>query len=398
MAANETVAVVLSGGGARGAYEIGVLSALLPALDRRGERPRLVVGTSIGALNAAYLAATADEPVEALLPRAEQAWLDISPRRIWRGPVGPRVVTQLATYGAHLFGLHRGPWGLLDPKPVTTRIADIVDFDQLHANAANGRVHVAVVATSAFTSETVVFHTGGADAPRDAKRGISYWPTPDLGPEHVQASTAIPGAFPAVKVKAPEGARGWYFDGGVRLNTPIKPAIALGADRILVIGLNSTGRGRPPQGDPRPDIFDGAGQIVQAVFADPLANDVHALAHDNRMVVQARRGQVELHDRRVIPYAFVSPEEPDSLGRIAQRVFKEHYPWTRTALRGDELAVLGRLLGAGEDPLHGELFSYLFFAREFTRPLLELGRQDGERWLQLDHDDGPWRIERGPPA
>jgi NTE family protein len=398
MAGNETVAVVLSGGGARGAYEIGVLSALLPELEQRGERPRLIIGTSIGALNAAYLAATAQKPVKAVLEGAERAWLEISPRKIWRRPIGPRVVTRAAAYGAHVLGFHRGPWGLLDSRPVTTRIADIVEFDKLRANVRDGHVRVAVVTTFAFTSETVVFHAGGPSPPFDGKRGITYQATPDLGPEHVQASTAIPGAFPAVEITSPEAAQGWYFDGGVRLNTPIKPAISMGADRILVIGLNSIARGRLPEDDRRPDVLDGSGQIVQAMFADPLANDVHLLVHDNRMVAEARRGGVDLPDRRVIPYAFVSPELPDSIGRIAQRSFKDHYPWTRGALRGDELAVAGRLLGAGENPLHGELFSYLFFAPEFTRRLLELGKQDGQRWLQQAHDDGPWRIESEPPV
>src|SRR5919202_4994765 len=114
-----------------------------------------------------------------------------------------------------------------------------------------------VTTTSALSSRTVVFHAGGPNPERDRIRQIDYVETP-LVPEHVLASGAIPGLFPAVHVPAPEHARGWYFDGGTRLNTPIKPALELGADRIVVIGLNSVARG-PDElaGDDKPDVFEG---------------------------------------------------------------------------------------------------------------------------------------------
>src|SRR4051812_21571514 len=123
---DETTAVVLAGGGARGAYEIGVLSQLLPALEKRGGRPTLFVGPSIGALNAAYLAATASDPLGVLIPEAEKIWRDISPRKIWRRSLGPRVARQLAAYGIHVLGARRRPCGVLDAEPVAKTIAGIV--------------------------------------------------------------------------------------------------------------------------------------------------------------------------------------------------------------------------------------------------------------------------------
>src|SRR5213078_4908205 len=97
---------------------------------------------------------------------------------------------------------------------------------------------VAVATTSALTGRTVVFHAGGREPEHDSVRQIDYVAT-KLDGTHIRASGAIPGLFPAVLVDAPEHARGWYFDGGTRLNTPIKPALELGAERLVVIGLNS---------------------------------------------------------------------------------------------------------------------------------------------------------------
>jgi NTE family protein len=390
------VALVLAGGGARGAYELGVLSELLPVLAARGERPTVIVGTSIGAMNAAYLAATAHDPdLPAVLAAGARAWETIRPRDIWRPPFAPQVLRPLASYAAQLLGARGGPWGLLDPRPTPATIARIVDVERLRANAAADLVRLAIVTTSAFTSETVVFVAGGDAPDPDPVRGITYRATPWLGVPHIQASMSIAGALPAAQITEPDRDRGWYLDGGVRLNTPIKPAIALHANRVLVVGLNAIGIGRPATDDSRPDLFDGLAQLVQGTLADPLRGDVSTLARDNALVREAEKAGVELDDRRVIPYAFVAPSEPDGIGRIAQEVFRECFPWTRAALRGDDLAVLGRLVGAGEDPLHGELFSYLFFAPEFTSRLLELGRVDARRWLAQEHDDGPWRV--GPP-
>src|SRR5204862_3860032 len=141
---------------------------------------------------------------------------------------------------------------------------------------------VAVTATSAYSGRTVVFHAGGGTPPPDPVRQIDYVDT-ELRPEHVRASGAIPVIFPPVHVAVPERARGWYYDGGTRLNTPIKPALALGAERVVVIGLNSIARapGDRLAAELRPNLFEGAAQIVQALLIDRLVEDVRELAEEN---------------------------------------------------------------------------------------------------------------------
>jgi NTE family protein len=115
------------------------------------------------------------------------------------------------------------------------------------------------------------------------------------------------------------------------------------------------------------------------------------------MVIEAEHGGVSLTGKRVVPYTFVAPKEPDSIGRIAEDVYNATRRSWKALLRRDDLAVLGRLMGAGRDPLHGDLLSYLFFAPEFTRELIALGRCDGKRWVRARHDDGPWRLRSDPP-
>lgn len=392
------VGLVLAGGGARGAYELGALAVLLPVLEARGERPRVIVGTSVGALNASFLAATADRPVAEVVERGIEVWSRMRFEDVLAHLGSPGALRRLTRYVGQFLGVPGARLdALLDPAPLRDTLAGIVQFDAIERNVAAGALHsAAVVGTSALTSRSVVFHRGGKPVRRDDKRGIDYVDVGAAGltEEHVLASSAIPGAFPAVHVATPERARGWYVDGGTRLNTPIKPALELGAERIVVIALNAIGA-PPIAGDPgplageqRPDALAGAAQLLQAVLVDPLANDVATLATLNVLLDE---NGADVAGKRQIPYIFVRPGERDAIGRIAQRVFNEHYAHLGDALRSHDLAFLGRAVAGGSDPAHGELLSYLFFAPELARELIALGRADAERWLADDeHDEGPW--------
>ena len=392
---------MLAGGGARGAYELGALSVLLPHLERRGERPRVIVGTSVGALNTAYLAARAHEPAERVVEDGRRIWTELTFEQILEPVASLRSLARIGRYLGQIVGVPGMRLeSLLDPAPLRDTVRRVVSFEQLERNVAAGALErAAVVATSAHTSRSVVFHCGPASPAADAKRGIDYVGT-ELTEEHVLASAAISGVFPAAHVAAPARAGGWYFDGGARLNTPIKPALALGADRVVVVALNSIAAG-PDQlaGEQRPDALEGAGQVVQAVLIDPLVHDVRKLATVNQMVSEATgdRHTRPPAGKRAIPYIFVAPRGRHTVGELAMRIFRARYKRLRHALRSPDLALLGRVVAGGSDPLHGELFSYLLFAPEFTRALFELGRNDAERWLAEPHDDGPWQLGPLPP-
>jgi NTE family protein len=387
-----TVALVLAGGGARGAYEVGALSVLLPVLEERGERPRIIIGTSVGALNASFLAANAHLSASQLIPSALEVWESIS----WGGVARPLLsggsLQRVGEYAGEVLGVPGVRLeSLLDPDPLRVTLRERVDFDQLRRNVRARRLDVAgVVATSALTSRSVVFHSGLDSPPRDRRRGIDYVKAV-LAEEHVLASAAIPGIFPAVHVERPRAGRGWYFDGGTRLNTPIKPALEFGAERVVVIALTSLAPG-PARlaGEERPDALQGAGQILLGLLEDQLTSDLQTLATINGLTTATR--VVAGHKRRV-PYIAIAPASRNAVGEIALRVLREHYSGPLQAIRSPDLTLLARLLAGGADARHAELLSFLLFSPQFATALIELGRQDAQRWVDRSHDvDDIWQL------
>src|SRR5437016_6264891 len=147
------------------------------------------------------------------------------------------------------------------------------------------------------------------------------------------------GARPAMATScghcSPWQRRGWYFDGGTRLNTPIKPALRLGARRVIVIGLNSSAAA-PARlaSEHKPDALEGSGQLLQAVLADPLAADIRNLAGVNSLLANAPDRQ---RTRRRVPYIFIAPRGHDALGSLAARVFERYYGGARGVLRSLDL-------------------------------------------------------------
>jgi NTE family protein len=394
------VGLVLSGGGARGAYELGVLSVLAPVLQQRGERPGIIVGTSVGALNAAYLAAGADRGLVSVVQAGCQLWREVGYGDVLGPLLSARDLSLGLRFGLEFLGVRAGSIkSLLDDAPLADTIRARVAFGKLADNVRSGVIDtVGVAATSYETGRSVVFYDGPAGPPRDDKRAIDYAPT-RLAPVHVQASAAIEALFPAVQVTEPADVRGWHGDGGTSLNTPLKPALAFGADRLIVIGLNST-VGSPRAAARRPaDLFDGVAQAVQALLADQLAGDVATLATINQIVAAGQpraRGDRTGNEHRVIRYIFVAPRERFTVGRLASTIYRRRYAGLSGLRRTADLALLGRLLDAGRNPARGELFSYVFFAPEFTAALIEQGRHDAQWWLAQDHDDGPWRVGNPP--
>ncbi|WP_028063961.1 patatin-like phospholipase family protein [Solirubrobacter soli] len=382
--ANPEIALVLAGGGARGAYEVGVLRELLPFLDARGERPGIIVGTSIGALNGTFIASTMHEPADEAMERGIELWRGVRYSDI----CGPLVsVDQVARLVTYISEVARIPCGtvrsLLGNAPMKATIGEKIDFDQLQRNVeANQLSSIAVVATSYATGESVAFHQShdtSLRVERDDKRAIRYEATP-LDAVHVRASAAIPVFFPAVDVDGP--GYGWYGDGGTRLNTPIKPALKLGARRVVVAALNSS---VDPDADPRrePDVFDGVAQFMQPLLTDQLLQDVATLAARNQTAGQD-----------VIPYILVAPKGRLAIGEIAQKVYEECFSGVGSVMDPEsrDLASLGRLVSAGRNATRGDLLSFLFFERVFADRLIELGREDARRFIAGVEDGDPWSV------
>jgi NTE family protein len=385
------VAVVLPGGGARGAYEIGALSVVLPALEARGERVDLWCGTSVGAINAALYASVAHLEAGEAVARAEEGWRALAKSDVIERVVGTRLPLTALRVAGDWFGVPGvGATGLLDPRPLERSLERWIDWLSLARNVRAGSLDaVCAVATSLQRGGPVAFvHTLGAmPAAKDEIRYVRAC----LTSEHVRASAAIPTLFPPVEVRTPRSAAGFYMDGATRLNSPIKPAIALGADRVIVIGFEPMD-GRSPAAAPphRPHLADVAANLLDGLLVDPVADDVRRLAAINAFFVDgvagpqhAARTYRRARGRppyRTISYALIAPRRRGELGRIAGVVFRRRYGGVR-ALRSPDFLVMSRLLGT-RSPSQGELLSFLFFDPAYIAALIEAGRQDAERWIE----------------
>jgi NTE family protein len=292
---------------------------------------------------------------------------------------------------------------LLDPKPLEGSLARWISWADLRRNVATGPVDaLAVVATAARTGGTVVFVEAEPKVAPHRSHVIEYVHA-KLDHQHVRASAAIPILFPPVRVDSPPEARGWYVDGGTRLNTPIKPALDLGADRLVVIGTEAIteATGEPGRHDSEPpDFGDGALHALHGALVDPLGEDMRMLGNINAFFAEEEGAPAAIRYReargkrpyRRVPYIFVAPTRRGLIGELARDVFRARYAGLK-GLRSPDFPLLNRLLG-GESPAHGELLSYLFFDREFIEVLIDLGRQDATGWLEAEaRRTQPWQLE-----
>ncbi len=389
------IAIVLSGGGARGAYEAGVLSYVLDELPTHLGRPArfsLVTGTSIGAIHACFLASSAGRPGAGA--RLVELWRALSLTEVYRVGLGDALrvpLWLLGGSGASRWGLGEVGGhlpGLLDTGPLEDLIAAHVDWARIHGHIEAGVIDaLAVTATEIATGRSVVFV--------DNRLGrIEHW-EPDpfvvarpvrIGANHALASAAIPLLFPARRI-----AGTFYCDGGLRLNTPLSPALRLGANRVLVVGL----RHRPTSEEEdraartrelaylNPTYL--AGKVLNALLLDRVEYDVGQLRLMNELL---RTGTVEFgpdfvarlnhtvmplrrHPLRIVESCFVQPSA--DIGEIAGRCLAKLD--AKRSLR-DRIAALTMHLAARGTGVDKDLLSYLLFDRPYAEALLELGRRD----------------------
>jgi NTE family protein len=384
-------ALVLSGGGARGAYEAGVVRYLREELPRRlGYMPRLdvICGTSVGAINGAFLTATADDPTTQAR-RLCESWrglrieemFEISLREIARA-------TRLLLGGeppAPTPGqLRRG--GMLNTSGLERMVVRSIPWRKIQSNVAAGHVDaLSVSATHVATGKTVVFveRRGGVLPPWSRDPAVRA-EAAQIGPFHVLASAAIPVLFPAVAV-----GDAYFSDGGLRQNTPLSPALRLGADRILVISLKhiATPTEEARQAARNVEAFPSpwflVGKSLNALLLDHTDYDIDRMhrmnaiidggvrAFGDRFLDELNRTMVEVRGQgvRLVHPLLVRPSE--DIGRMAADY--AHSPRLRS-LPG----LHGRLirLAAGTAGTDADLLSYLMFDGQYAAELIEMGHRD----------------------
>ncbi len=355
-------ALVLSGGGARGAYQVGVLRELVEQGFLPRDRPGIdvLVGSSAGAINTAAVAAAADDFATGLL-RLERIWRGIRPSHVYRtdvaslGRIGMRWAWDLSFGGATR---HVQPKSLLDTAPLRRLLSRHISFARIEANVADGHVGaLAIIATDLHSSNGVIFLAASPDTPRWSRRRWRIEPTA-IRVEHLLASSAIPIFFPSVAIA------GRHFgDGSIRNTAPLSPAINLGADRIIAIGVS----GPPPDPTPAvplepPTVAEIAGVLLDAVMLDAVEVDVEHSERVNTSVLHCPTGRAGDPFRKVD----VLWLRPSHLVRELAQELAHRMPVTVHYL----------LRGLGSDEAVTELASYLLFDAAFCGKLIDLGRQD----------------------
>ncbi len=383
-AGKRRVAMILSGGGARGAYEVGVLWYIFDELTRiLGAPPKIDIlcGTSVGAINGCFLAAHLGDPVLGLR-RLVELWSDLELTRV----LGFGV-RQLATLPRVLLGGGDG-YGLFDVRPMAELVQREISWRAVSRCLRKNVLRALTVScTEVSTGRTVVFMQTapnltipGAAPPRTLFRAHR------IGPQHALASAAIPLLFPPVRIDDE-----LYLDGGLRQNTPIAPALRLGATHIFAIGSSREIEGRVVReaGHHKAARAPGAaflmGKVLNAFLLDHVDVDIELLTRINSVIVDGTRAygagfleqlSAQARKRGGQEYRYVNcirVRPSEDIGRLANDHLK------RGRLRGDPV-LTKRLFGVLDLGVDGEadLASYLLFDGPFCRRLIEMGRADAQ--------------------
>ena len=387
------IGFVLSGGGSRGAYEAGIIHYLRTDLARRLGRHvpiDIVSGTSVGAINAAFLASTMADP-DAQATLMTDAWRSLRIEEL----IGLRAKDLLRGARMMLGGEPPPPapgsfryGGLLDTSGLERFVIRTIPWRGIERNLRSGHLAaLSVSATHVGTGHTVVFLSCAEPVPREWSRDpFVRHRAARIGPRHVLASAAIPLLFPAVKIGDE-----YFTDGGLRQNTPMSPAIRLGADRLLLISLRHVSK-EPKvierervEAYPKPLFL--AGKALNALLLDHTEYDLMRMQRIN-LILEA--GRASFGDRfeammnrelvrlrgaplRRIQAVHIRPSE--DIGALAAQFVRAG----RMKVQGTIARRLIQRLSAGEAAHESDLLSYLLFDGDFATELIELGRRDAAR-------------------
>jgi len=362
--AKPVVGLIMTGGGARAAYQVGVMRALHDILPRGVPNPfPIICGTSAGAINAAVLATDAGN-FRRGVRRLMTVWKNFHVDQVYRadawGALGNSAQWLLSAISG---GRLSDRISLLDNSPLEQLLDRHVDFPAIGRNVEAGHLAAFAVTCSGYTSgQSVTFYQGHASLAgweRARRVGVAM----PIGLPHLMASSALPFIFPPVKIN-----REYFGDGSMRQIAPVSPALHLGADRLLVIGVgrqaSQSAVRQPSEG--YPPLAQIAGHALDSIFLDALEVDLERLQRINRTLAiippetLAKNG----YPLRAVEFRVLTPSVP--LSQIAAQ-YAHDLP---RVIRG-LLQTVGAMKRTGSN-----LVSYLLFEKSYCRALIKLGYGD----------------------
>ena len=359
------IALVLSGGGARAAYQVGVLQAVADMLPKGAQNPfPILCGTSAGAMNAASIAIYAHQFREAVW-RMVHVWGNFHVGQVFRTDWPGLSVSASHWMAAMAFGgLGKyNPVSLLDRAPLEKLLAHSLNFDNIEKSIQSGLVHaLSITASSINTGNSIAFYQGSPEIETWARSRHLGVPE-KITLKHLMASSAIPFVFAAEKI-----GDDFFGDGTIRQTAPVSPALHLGADKLFVIGVRHADDDQTQTKTPTsyPSFGQIAGQILDSIFLDNIDLDLERMDRINRAMEQIPEKHLPDNSRTMRRVDVLSISPSRNLYEIAAK----HAHYMPRSVR-----FFFRGIGASAER-GSSLISYVLFEKAFCRDLIHLGYGD----------------------
>ncbi len=361
---DKKIGLILSGGGARAAYQVGVLKAICRLLPSDSGNPfQIISGTSAGAINAVALASYASHYRRGIR-QLERVWKNFSCDQVFRSDFVSVFSWSFKFFLNSLFGYKAGePVSLLDNSPLRALLKKFVSFDNIQQAIDNKDLHALAVTASGYSSGDCVSFFQAEKSVKNWQRLRRIGVRDRISIEHLMASSAIPTVFPAVKIN-----REFFGDGAVRQLAPISPVLHLGADKILVIGVSGDTHKRKPREPMKhyPSMAKIMNHMFNAAFLDSMESDVERLTRINGTISKIPDEILLNQGIKLKPVELLEINPSESIDDIAARHARELPRSLRLFFKGS-----GTTHKSGSGVL-----SYLLFERGFTRDLIQHGYDD----------------------